>query len=406
LNPKEKRQARYKLAILTSHPIQYYAPLYKKLASHPRIDLMAYYCSDHGVTVKLDPGFGIPFKWDTPLLEGYPYKFLRNISPRPGVTTFWGLINPGIIKEIFKGDYDGIVVQGYMLATNWIAYLAAWVMGTPVLFRGETEGFLPRPWWLRMIKWPILKILFAGTRAFLTIGSASASLYSDYGVPKERLFLTPYSIDNDYFMEKRECHQPKKDSIKEELGIFREKVVILFSGKLIERKRPLDLLKAFEKVEEREKAALIFIGDGEQNSMLGDYCRERNIEDVYFLGFKNQSELGRLYAVADLLVLPSIFETWGLVINELMCYGVAIVATNMVGSSFDIVSHGGNGFIYPAGDVTALTEILSKLISNERLRTMMGKKSLEIISMWNYDACVEGILNALVYITRKQKTKR
>lgn len=400
---KIRKQDKYKLAILTSHPIQYYAPLYKRLASHPRIDLMAYYCSDYGITKKFDPGFGVLFKWDTPLLEGYPYKFLKNISPRPGPTWSLGLINPEIIKDLIQIHYDAIIIQGYTLATNLIAYLTAWITRTPVIFRGETHDLSSPPRWIRMIKTPGLKVLFAGTQAFLSIGSASAKFYRSYGIEERKLFLTPYSVDNEYFMEKRKYYQFQRDDIKKELEIEKEKIVVIFSGKLIDRKRPMDLLLAFEKLDNKKRGVLIYIGDGEQKSMLRDYSKQKNIEDVMFLGFKNQSALGRFYSVADILVHPASFETWGLVINEIMCYGVPIITTNMVGSSFDLVRHGENGFVSIPGDVDTLAKHLSLLISNEELRKRMGNKSLEIISAWNYDVCVESILNALLYVTKKKK---
>ncbi len=401
---KDKKR-KYKLAILTSHPIQYYAPLYKKLATDSKIELTVYYCSEHGVTEKWDSGFGVAFKWNIPLLEGYSYKFLQNISPWPGPQRILGLINPGIMGELSRWHYDAVIIQGYTIPTNLLAYLAAWITSTPVIFRGETQNFFNKRVWLRAVKRGALNLLFARTRAFLPIGKASLKFYSGFGVPEEKLFLTPYSVDNAYFCEGRELYQDKKNGIKSQFGLSDDKVVILFSGKLIQRKRPLDLLKAFEKISERKGAELIFMGDGEQKAMLSQYCRGNKIKEVSFLGFINQDELRQIYALADIFVLPSEFETWGLVINEAMCYGVPIITTNMVGASFDLVRNGENGFLYSPGDINMLADILAKLLTDERLRSKMGKRSLEIISSWNYETCVRSIVSALDYIKDSDRPK-
>jgi glycosyltransferase involved in cell wall biosynthesis len=201
-------------------------------------------------------------------------------------------------------------------------------------------------------------------------------------------------VDNDFFFQQRDTLCIQKSELKRELGIAPETPVILYVAKLIPRKRPLDLLRAFEGLEPR--AALVFVGEGVLRGELDAYAHAKQIADVGFVGFKNQTELPRYYAMADIFVLPSAYEPWGLVINEAMCFGLPIITTDGVAAAYDLVKE--NGFIYPIGDVTALRSRLQELILDPERRARMGRKSLEIISGWNYDADVQGILHALEFV--------
>ncbi|MBA7603141.1 D-inositol-3-phosphate glycosyltransferase [subsurface metagenome] len=396
---------KYKIAVLISHPIQYQAPLFRKLAQHPEIDLMVYFCSDHGVTEKVDPGFGVAFKWDIPLLEGYRYKFLKNYFPFVSGGKLWLSVNPGIIKELWKEEYDAILVHDYVSLTNWLAFLGAWLTITPILFRGETILRPDQSRIKRAVKSLYLKALFRKINAFLPIGTRSREFYLAYGARKNRLFFTPYSVDNKYFFKENKKWHKEKMKIKKEIGNLENNPVILYVGKIygLKGEGPLHLLKAFEKIQKDWNASLIFVGDGKERVILETYLQKNNIRNVYFLGFKNQSELPKYYSIADIFVLPSLNETWGLTINEAMCFSLPIITTSTVGASSDLVCHGKNGFIYTAGEINSLSGYLAKLLSGPLKRKEMGKLSLKIISNWNYDVCVEGILKSLEFIQRRNR---
>ncbi|MDI6889639.1 MAG: glycosyltransferase [Thermodesulfovibrionales bacterium] len=389
---------KYKLAILTSHPIQYHVPLFQKIAQHSRIDLMVYFCSDYGVTEKIDPGFGVAFKWDIPLLEGYSYKFLKNYLPGISGGRLWLSFNPGIIKELWKERYDAVLIHGYVALSNWLAIIGARLNNTSVILRGETILRHNQNKLLQFIKKAYLKLFFSRIKAFLPIGTRSREFFLTYGVPESRMFPTPYSVDNEFFIEQREIWQDNINEIKEELGIPKDTPVILYASKITKRKHPMDILKAFEKL--KEKATLVFVGDGNSRPTLEKYVERRNIGNVFFVGFKNQSELPKYYTIADVFVLPSSYEPWGLAINEAMCFGLPIITTEAVAASADLVCHGENGFIYPVGDIDKLTNSLSKLLQETELRIKMGKRSSEIIAKWSYKEDEEGILASLEYVKR------
>ncbi len=393
---------KYRLAILTSHPIQYQAPLFRRLAQHPQVDLMVYFCTDYGITQKVDPGFGVAFKWDIPLLKGYKYKFLSNLSQKYGFA-FFDYINPGIIKELLGNHYDTVLVNGYAYVTTWVTFLAAWLKGTPVILRGESHLLNYRPGWKRVFKKIILHQLFKRISSFLPIGTLNYEYYKHYGVPDKKLFLTPYAVDNDFFLKRYQELYDRRYHLKKELGITTKQPVILYASKMMQRKRAMDLLKAFGKIHERVDATLIFVGDGVERPALEAYSKDHDIRNVHFVGFKNQTELPDYFVIADVFVLPSTDEPWGLIINEAMNFELPIITTDHVGAAYDLVKDRENGFIYPVGDVEKLSNCLLKLLQSPELMEKMAKCSSEIISKWGYKEDLEGILCALKYV---KATKR
>ncbi len=393
---------KYRLAILTSHPIQYQAPFFRKLAAHTDIDLTVYFCWNFGVeNEQYDPGFGEKIKWDIPLFEGYKYKFLPNLSLRPP-SSFFGLINPSIVKELCKKRYDGIWVNGYVSMSNWFAFLGAWLSKTPILILGESQllNYIAKR--KEGIKRVVLSQLFKRISSFLYIGTLSRAYYKHYGVPDRKLFSTPYAVDNVFFLSKHQQLQGGRNQLKKDIGVAPELPVILYASKMMQRKRAMDLLKAFGKTQKRVDVSLVFVGDGVERPTLEAYSKDHDIRNVYFVGFKNQTKLPDYFVIADVFVLPSTDEPWGLIINEAMNFGLPIITTDQVGAGYDLVKDGENGFVYPVGDIEKLANCLLKLFQNPELKERMGKYSSEIISRWSYNEGEEGILNALEYI-KKQK---
>ncbi len=394
---------RYKIAFLVSHPIQYLAPLFRELAKEPALDLGAYYCSEEGARLMRDRGFGKEIKWDIPLLDGYRYKFLKNYSPSPSIFSgFFGLMNFGILNEFKKERYDHLIVCGWNYFTYVFAILAAKILRKKVLLRGEnplSHELLAQPW-KRFIKKILLGYgLFKLIDVFLYIGEENKKFYEYYGVPKGRLVFSPYCVENERLIKSYRDLIGRKEALKEELGIPREKVVVLFSGKLIDKKRPLDLLMAYETLTCGNKA-LLYVGDGALASTLLGYVKMKGLKDVYFLGFRNQSEMPKYYSISDILALPStVGESWGLVVNEAMCFRLPVVVSDLVGCSADLVKKGENGFIFKTGDVPELASRLKALIENPDMRHAMGERSFEIIEKWNYRVDVENLTKALGGLT-------
>ena len=394
----------HKLAILNTHPIQYFAPLYRRLAKEPGIDLTVYFCSRQGVEQYFDPGFGGTVQWDTPLLEGYRYKFLNNLRRRDQVAGFWSLINPQISRELRRHRYDALWINGHNHATYVLGIFAAQFLGIPVFMRCETHLALTRSSLKRAVRKPLMSFFYQHLcDVCLPIGTLNRAFYTEHGVSENKLFTVPYAVDNDYFAKAAEQY-PDRAKTKSELGLPTLKPAILFASKMSARKRPMDLLMAFQRVRDGGRdAALAFVGSGEQDDALKHYVVEHQLPDVYFFGFRNQTELPRFYSAADIFAFPSENEPWGLVLNEVMCAGLPVVASREIGAVPDLVQHGENGFVFEAGNVDQLTDYLRQLVTDPQLRARMGIESLRRIQEWDFEACVRGVKQALATLKPRPK---
>lgn len=391
-------QKKYKLALITSHVIQYGVPLYKKINAHPDIELTVFFCSDQGLAPVLkDTGFGIRLQWDTITLEGLNYKFLKNSSPFATIDSFFGVINFGIFRELRKAKYDAIIVVGYAKLTYWMTIAAAYLTGTPLVLSGEP----PTPWrpkirkivmgFIKMIVMPRLLSYCSGV---LYIGKKSKEFYLHYNPRIEhKLFFYPYSVDNEYYFSKAEEYKGKREELKKEYGIPSGYPVILFLSKLIYWKRPLLLLEAYSQL--KIPAVLVYVGSGVRSSYLKKYAAHHNLERVYFFGFQNYSQVPKFYSIADIFILPSLGESWGLAINEAMCFGLPVITTDRVMSSYDLVKDGENGFVIARNDLSALVSSLTYLLGHPEKRKQMGEESRRIIRGWNYDLDVRACLDVL-----------
>lgn len=392
----------YRLAVLNSHVIQYFAPLYRRLAREPDIDLTVYYCSRQGLDAYQDAGFGgQKVQWDVPLLDGYRSVFLGNLRGGVGVEGFWSLVNPGIIGELRRGRYDALWVHGHNHATYLLAYAAARALGIPIFTRGETHLLLQRSPLRRALRGPLMRWFYAQCDACLAIGSRNAEFYRQHGVPARKIFQVPYTVDNAHFMGQADAARAQAPTLRAEIGLREGLKVLLYASKFTRRKHPMDLLRAKAILQEQGvECAVLMIGAGEEDQALRQYCQGQGLRDVHFLGFRNQSELPRYYALADIFVLPSENEPWGLIINEVMCAGVAVVASEEIGAVADLVRPGENGLLFPACDVEALTDALRGLLRDPDLCRRMGRRSRDVIAGWSYEQCVAGIRAALQATTK------
>lgn len=389
-----KKKKPYQLAVVTSHPVQYQAPLFEVLEQQPSIELTVYFGSDASLQGAIDPGFGIPVTWDRPLIDGYRSVFLHSGEAsfsKGGIKGFARLL-----LDFQQKNYDAVWINGYASALSIEAYVAAWLSGTPVLLRTEAELLQPRPAHRALAKKLLLGLLFKATAGFLTIGTANRAFYMHYGIQEKKMFHTPYSVDNVFFDEQYGKLLPHRITLRQELGFENEQTVITYAGKLVDRKRPFDLLRAYHNmISDSFKVGLLLVGDGPLRGELEQYVREHKLENVCIVGFKNQTEIPRYYICGDIFVLPSCTEPWGLVVNEAMLFGMPAIASDRVGSSLDLIETGITGYTYPVGDVKFLASAIALLVQDSQLRSEMGKAARARVLDWNYRTCVEGILQAL-----------
>lgn len=378
-----------KVVVLTSHPIQYQAPLFKLLAGMPDLDFRVWFCWNRE---SMDKEFGVSVRWDIPLLDGYNNAFLKNYSFAPS-SDFFGQFNPGVILRIIRLRPNLLILFGWNSLTNWLAFLTAKILGINVAVRGESplrQEFLKTKTKI-LLKKLFLPIFFSALDIVFYIGEENRKFYEYYGVPQKKLFFTPYAVDNLFFIKKAEELIKKRKELRTSFGFLESDCILLFMGKLISKKNPKDLLGAYKKlVPKNPGLKLVFVGDGSLREELERLSA--GFGGVKFVGFKNQTEVSQFYSLADILVLPSgLGETWGLVVNEAMCFGLPVIVSDVIGSGSDLVKQGENGFIFPAGDVDKLIHAITFFLTNPNKRRVFGVRSLEIVKKYSLNECVAGI---------------
>jgi glycosyltransferase involved in cell wall biosynthesis len=347
-----------RLGVLTTHPIQNHTPIFRELARH--CDLSVYYAHRQTPEGQAQAEFGVAFEWDVDLLSGYDSVFLENRSRRPAVTGFFGCDTPGIDEAIGRGRFDAFVVTGWSVKTFWQAVIACRRRSVPVLIRGDSQLAARRPLPLRLAKelvYPRLLGLFDG---FLYVGCRNRDYLRHYGLAEQRLFFSPHCIDNDSFAAQADAQRQARG---ERVASVKS---VLFAGKLVERKRPFDLIRALAQAASLGcRAEAVFVGAGELEDSLRREAASSGVPAI-FHGFQNQSRMPSIYATADLLVLPSDHqETWGLVVNEAMACGVPAVVSDAVGCGPDLIDPGRTGAVFPLGDITALAGAIRSTLALE-----------------------------------------
>lgn len=394
--PRDKMT--YKVGILTTHPIQYQVPWFRELAKKDEVDLTVFYCMIPDSHQQGD-GFGVEFQWDIPLLNGYQYNVLKNVASKPSVTNFWGCDTPVIGDVVKRNDFDVFIVNGWVAKSCLQLLYACRKHKLPCIVRGESNSFYQRNWFKRMVhRWLLNKY-----SAFLYIGKSNKDFYLKNGVPYEKVFFTPYCIENERFSTLAKTIRSNKNDLRETWGINASKYIFLFCAKFIEKKRPMDLLKAFniayKKMERSVRQIHLFmVGDGELKSQCENFVKNNKLP-VTFSGFLNQTEIIQAYVASDCLVLPSDYgETWGLVVNEAMACGLPAIVSDRVGCGPDLVEEDITGSIFPFGNVKALAEKLISFANHQGKANTMGENAEKRIKKYSIEEVVKGTIDAIKYV--------
>ncbi len=405
-----------RLAACATHPIQVQVPLFRALARRPEVDLHVFFAGDNNVRPTYSPQFDVTVQWDIPLLEGYDYTILGNRARMANSQAEPGLLRrlltfsaPEIRERLVDGAFDALLVPGYARLFYLEAVQGARRAGAAVLFRGnnrdETGGTRPR--WKRMARRVALGRFYRRVDAFLSVGKYMRRHFEDFGIADSRIFDTPYCIDDALFERHRAHFLPQRDEIRRELGIPGGALALLYAGKLSPRKAPLVLARAFAALGPREDLFLIVMGEG---PLRADF--ERRLAPVAgnrvkMVGFVNQSQVGRYYAASDALVLCSDFgESWGLVVNEAMTFGLPALVSEGVGCREDLVLHGETGYVFPRGDADRLASSIGELLADRDLAIRMGRQARQRIAGYSVDRNVEGILAALAATVGPRRGRR
>jgi glycosyltransferase involved in cell wall biosynthesis len=395
-------EPRFRVLAIGSHPVQYMAPLFRRMAQHPQLDVSVAYCTLQGAKPTHDVDFGITVKWDIPLLDGYPWQEIPNRGS--GSDSFWGLCNTGLYKLIRGGKFDAVLCYlGYLSASFWISYFACRHTGTAFIFGTDASSLIPRGGssWKTQLKRALWPRLFSLADQVIVPSSAGLSLMLSIGIPQERVTLTPYSVDNDWWMAQSSL--VNREEVRARWGAKPSTPVILFCAKLQPWKRPRDLLQAFAQANLPD-ALLIYAGDGAQRQELEKEAVALGVSHrVRFLGFQNQSQLPAVYTSADLMVLPSEYEPFAVVVNESYCCGCPVAVSDRVGAAQDLVSPIDDGLIFPSGDVRALSILLSNHCRDLGRLREKGKLARNRMDSWSPRDTVFGTIAAISAAAQRRK---
>lgn len=400
-------ERRFRVLAVASHPVQYAAPIFRLMAQHSQLDFHVAYCSLRGAEEARDPEFATSVKWDVPLLDGYAWTHVPNRGS--GSESFFGLCNPGLWKFIREHRFDALLCYtGYLRTTFWIAYLAAKSAGAAFLFGTDATTLVSRQdrAWKRLAKRMAWPLLFRLADQVIVPSSGTRNLILSLDLPRERVTLTPYVVDNDWWTA--QCARVDRGAVRASWGAKPADAVILFCAKLQPWKRPADLLHAFAKAN-LPNALLVFAGEGPLRQQLKADAVALGVDSrVRFLGFVNQSQLPAVYTSADVMVLPSEYEPFAVVVNEAMLCGCPVIASDLVGAAQDLIAPVCREFIFPCGDIAALAALLSTIARDRALLQRIRHLGLAHLQTWtpqrNVSATVDAIELAVSRVHGKKPT--
>lgn len=370
-----------RLAIVTTHPIQYYAPIFQLLTQRQKIDLKVFYTVGETYhSSKHDPGFGKEVSWDIPLMEGYSFQWVENISPNAGTRGFNGIKTPDLINEITEYKPDAVLVIGWSYHGHLQA-LRYFKNKIPVYFRGDSTLLAAGRGIKQLFKIFFLRWVYSHVDHAFYVGKNNKAYFTKYSLKESQLSFGPHAIDNERFGVSR---AQEAAALRTSLKINREEILILFAGKFEPVKNVELLLTAFIKLK-RPGVHLLLLGNGIDEEKLKDQAKSSEVAgNIHFVDFKNQSEMPVFYQAADLFCLPSKSESWGLSINEAMACGKAVLTSDKVGCATDLIIGGQNGAVFKEGDQESLADCLSELTLDKARLIMFGERAKTLIREWNF----------------------
>src|SRR5580700_7504923 len=371
---------RIRLAIIVSHPIQHFAPWHRELAKIQDLDPKVFFCRNWGSSSYLDPGFNVQVQWDIPLLDGYKHEFLT-AKGRQRQKRFFGIDNAGVTTALTQFLPDVVQVFGYSSRTTWRA--ASWARRNrrPLLIYSDSNAKTIPTWWKRPIKELVVRQFYDYVDAALFVGDNNRDYHLRYGVPPDRLFQGVLPIQRDRLMQAVPDIDKNRRELRYKLGIPADSFVVLFCGKFTPRKRPLDLVRAVHALARKGLPVwALLVGEGEDRSLIEDFCAKNGVNNIVLTGFVNQSVIPRYYACADILAVTSVIDPHPLVVTESSAFGLPIIASDGVGciGPQDTAQPDRNALVYPAGDARRLTDCIELLWRERDLYTRMAAESSRI----------------------------
>ena len=375
-----------KLAILSTHPIQYNAPLFALLAEKGEFELRIFYTwGENAVKPKFDPDFGKVIEWDIPLLEGYSYQFLKNVAKDSGSHHFLGIDNPHLIHDIEEWGADVVWIWGWSFKSHLKA-LRYFHGKISVWFRGDSVSLSSSTGLKSFIRRVFLKWVYSHVDLAFYVGEHNKNYFIENGLDSDQLVLASHAVDNDRF-NNSPISNDELGQFRSSLGFSENDFVVLFAGKLEPRKNPFYLKEIWENITSAN-VKLLFVGNGRLEHELKAVCK--NDDRIQFLDFQNQTQMPKLYQSCNALILPSVSETWGLTINEAMASGIPVLASEKCGGAIDLIQDD-CGFIFPLNDPQLLANTIENWHDDEELYKNLKINAKQRIKEFSYEKIVEAV---------------
>ena len=376
-----------KLAIVTTHPVQYNVPWLLRLAEKD-IAIKVFYTYEQSSNGNVyDHGFGKDIRWDIPLLEGYEYEFVPNTSKKPGLESFWGIVNPDLIARIEDWRADCLLVIGWNYSSH-LQVMRYFHNKLPLFFRGDSV-LLHEKMGLRMLARRIfLTWVYRHIDYALYVGSNNRSYYLRHGLKPQQMVFSPQAIDIARFSQPVEAYSLQAQRWKQELGIPENNLTVLFAGKMTKVKNPFFLIELAKACRDLP-VSFIVVGDGPlKEEMIRQSAGQPN---MVFMDFQNQSVMPAVYRMGDVYIMPSLSETWGMGINEAMACGIPVMASEQVGCAADLVLENKTGITFPLGDTQKCVDFLKRVCDNPEYLSEMGTCASALIQFFSFSHIVDSV---------------
>jgi glycosyltransferase involved in cell wall biosynthesis len=397
----------YKVALLSYHPISYHAAFYRAVHNDNRLLEMVLYLDTFGICSAFDAEFQDKVKWGNEVLTGYRLRFFKNFAWKGKGRPIGplGCINPGIFFHICFSNYDAIVTD-YASFSAWLAYAAALIRGIPIILRGESDLVKERPrsLWVSL-KNLALPYMISRAMAVLYSCKKNKEYFMRYGAKEESLFPILSSADTSQFANIVDKRDYVRRSLRERYGIPDDAFVIVFVGRLIPRKRPMDILQACIQIDsEGQRVWCIFVGDGPSHRDLEAIAKRHNFQRIVITGFQHGEELAQHYLIGDTFVLPSEWDPTPKALNEAITCGIPSIVSAGVGLADDLIIDGVSGLIFPVGNVACLATHIRRLLVDNRFCDRLAESATEMAKEWTPAKNAEGLTAALSYIYAGHKS--
>lgn len=379
-----------RLAIISTHPIQYNAPWFRRLAAPDQLEVRVFFTWRADTEPLADRDFGRDIAWDVPLLDGYDYEVVAPDGPLP-TKTFWNL-NRDVAGPIRAWGADAVLVIGW----NHRSHLSAmryFHRRIPVYFRGDSTLLLERAGPRRYARRVLLKGIYSLVDIAFFVGANNYDYFRIHGLKDNQLCFAPHAVDNDHFARDHDSREAEAEVWRDSLGIPSDSVVFLFAGKFSPVKALDLLLASFQRLAPGRSQHLVLVGNGRLESMLRE--RARGTANVHFVPFQNQSRMPVVYRLGDVICLTSVGETWGLAVNEAMACSRTVIVSDTVGCARDLVPDATTGYVHDAMSVTSLAAVMASCRDRTALREQ-GKVCREFIGGWSADQLAANIREKVI----------